>query len=494
MGNSFELGKEVETGLTTNGQTRTPHMGLFSGVTMIVGLIIGSGVFASPGPLFTHAGSVGMALIVWLIAGLLSMLGAYCYAELGTLITKSGGEYQYFKTAFGLLPGVIYTWSNIVLINPVGTATIAVVFARYLLSVINFDASVNPDEMIEPPEYQVKLVACAGILLITMINCISQKSGNILQNVFTVAKLLAIAIIVVIGMIWLARGHTENFQDSFSGSSTEPLAYGTAMYLALFAYNGWNNLNYATGELKNPKRNLPLAITISCLLVIACYEMANIAYFAVLPVEVVRTSHTVAMQLGLIAMSTFGGYLMAIMVIGSTFGAMNGNMWAASRLIVANAEEGTVFPKFLAHQHQQRNTPVRAWLFLSIITMLWTLPGDFTYLANIYAFLLWVFYFLAVVALLRLRFTMRTAARAFKIWWPLACLFLVVAAYLIVAPLIDAGSGAAVYVACLCGCLLAIPIWYVRVHRPTYGKRFAAMLNRFRRCNDAQPSMIEKTY
>ncbi|RKP06965.1 amino acid/polyamine transporter I [Thamnocephalis sphaerospora] len=471
---------------------RQPHMGLFSGVTMIVGLIIGSGVFASPGPLFIQAGSVGMALIVWLVAGLLSMLGAYCYAELGTLITKSGGEYQYLKTAFGSAVGIVYAWSNVVLINPLGTATIAVVFARYLLTLVYFQPGTNPDEMASAPDYQIKLVACGGILLITLINCISQRSGNIVQNVFTLAKLLAIAIIMVVGMVWIGTGHVENFQDSFKGTSTEPLAYGTAMYMALFAYNGWNNLNYATGELKNPRRNLPLAITISCLLVIACYELANIAYFAVLPVEMVRTSQTVAMQLGLATMGSFGGYFMAAMVVGSTFGAMNGNMWATSRLIVANAEEGTVFPRALAHIHPARNTPIRAWILLAVITMLWTLPGDFTYLANIYAFLLWIFYFLAVAAMLRLRFSMRDAPRPFSIWWPLACVFLVVAGYLVVAPLIGTGSGAFIYLGCVAGCLLGLPIWFFRVHRPDLGQRIANCVKRRGSNQTAVPAMSEK--
>ncbi|RKP27150.1 amino acid/polyamine transporter I [Syncephalis pseudoplumigaleata] len=453
-----------------------PHMGLFSGITMIVGLIIGSGVFASPGPLFVQAGSVSMALIVWLVAGLLSMLGAFCYAELGTLITKSGGEYQYLKSGFGSLMGVIYTWSNVMLINPIGTASIAVVFARYLLTLVYFRPSMDPDNMPIPPTYQLKLVACGGILLITLINCVSQRSGNMVQNVFTMAKLLAIAIIVVIGLVWLGKGHVENFEHGFKDSSTKPLEYGTAMYLALFAYNGWNNLNYATGELKNPRRNLPLAITISCIVVIACYELANVAYFAVLPISVVRTSETVAMQLGLRTMGAFGGYFMAAMVVCSTFGAMNGNMWAASRLIVANAEEGTVFPKGLGHIHATRQSPVRAWILVAIMSMLLTLPGDFTYLASIYAFLLWIFYFLTVVALLVLRRKMADSPRPFKIWWPLACLFLIVAGYLVVAPLIGTASDAGVYVGCVVACLIGVPIWYFRVRNPQLLSRIVSRL------------------
>ncbi|KAI9593877.1 amino acid/polyamine transporter I [Syncephalis fuscata] len=424
-----------------------------------------------------------MALIVWLVSGLLSMLGAFCYAELGTLITKSGGEYQYLKSGFGPLMGIIYTWSNVMLINPIGTASIAVVFARYLLTLIYFRPSMDPDHMLTPPDYQIKLVACAAILLITIINCLSQKSGNMVQNVFTMAKLLAIAIIVVVGIVWLGKGEVHNFKNGFHGSSTQPLEYGTAMYMALFAYNGWNNLNYATGELKNPRRNLPLAITISCLLVIACYELANVAYFAVLPVEVIRNSSTVAMQLGLRTMGAFGGYFMAAMVVCSTFGAMNGNMWAASRLIVANAEEGTVFPKSLGHLHATRNSPVRAWILVAIMSMILTLPGDFTYLANIYAFLLWIFYFLTVVALLILRRTMPDTPRPFKIWWPLACLFLVVAAYLVVAPLIGSASSVGVYVGCIACCLIGVPIWYFRVRNPERGQRWFGCFSRSGRSN-----------
>jgi amino acid transporter len=218
--------------------------------------------------------------------------------------------------------------------------------------------------------------------------------------------------------------------------------------------------------------------------VITCYELANIAYFAVLPVEIVRNSSTVAMQLGLRTMGAFGGYFMAAMVVCSTFGAINGNMWAASRLVVANAEEGTVFPKALGRIHPKRQSPVRAWILVAIMSMLLTLPGDFTYLASIYAFLLWVFYFLTVVALLILRRTMADSPRPFKIWWPLACLFLVVAGYLVVAPLIGTASSAGVYIGCIGACLIGVPIWYFRVRNPELTKRIASRIG-FRRRGSA---------
>lgn len=441
-------------------------MGLFSGVTMIVGVIIGSGIFAAPGPLFVEAGSVGTTLLIWLAAGILSMTGAFCYAELGTMITKSGGEYQYLKAAYGPLLGLMFSWANLVMANAIGTAAIAVVFGEYLCNIIYFDPHGDPDKTPKAPGYLVKVVACLAIGTVVVLNSLTRKGGNIVSNVFTSFKIIAIIVIVGIGFVWIGKGETTNFQKPFEGSKSDITSYGTAASLALFAFNGWNNLNFATGELKNPQRNLPLAIAISCVVVMACYELANVAYFAVLPLETIRTSETVAMQLGLKAMGTFGGYFMAVMVCCSAFGAVNANVWAASRLTVTCAEEGILFPKWLSHMHSTRQTPIRALLFVFVLSCLWTLPGNFTYLAKIYAFILWIFYFLTVLAVIVLRFKDPAAPRPFRVWIPCAYIFSIVALYLVISPLFATKGFPWLYLGCVIGIGLATPIWYFRVRRP----------------------------
>lgn len=403
------------------------------------------------------------------------MIGALCYAELGTMITKSGGEYQYLKAAYGLCAGLTFSWANLLLTNPIGTASIATVFAQYIMEMAYFDPSNPTASSKDAPSYAIKLVTIACIWVVVIFNAFGRKAGAMVANVFTAAKLLALTMIIIIGWAWLGKGHVENFQHAFESSSTNGLDYGTAMYMALFSYNGWNNLNYGIAEVKNPERVLPLAITISCSLVTMVYILGNIAYFATLPVEVVATSTTVAMQLGLEAMGKGGAYFFALMVVFSTFGAVNGNVWAASRIVMTAANEDSVYmPPFFGVLNEKRQTPIRALILVGCIATIWTIPGDFTYLANMYSFTGWLFYGIAISGLIVMRFKKSTKDlhRPFKIWLPLAIFFVLIDCYLVIAPLVDAGSeGAYQYVICIVVGLLAIPIWFVRVKKPQLGRK-----------------------
>ncbi|KAI9272441.1 amino acid/polyamine transporter I [Sporodiniella umbellata] len=487
---SFGLEKKnsitsIESGLQTveagqpgeehTGETGpVPHMGLMSSCNMIVGLIIGSGIFASPGPVALKVGSVGASLVVWTIGGMLSMIGALCYAELGTMITKSGGEYQYLKSSYGICMGLVFTWSNLLLTNPIGTASIATVFAQYILQMAYFDPNDLTGSTVEMPSYALKLVTIGCVWFVVLLNAFGQRAGALIANVFTFAKLLALLMIIIIGWIWLGKGNVQNFQNSFEGSSSSALDYGTAMYMALFSYNGWNNLNYGVGEVKNPKRNLPWAIFISCMIVTTVYVLSNVAYFATLPAHTVATSTTVAMQLGSATMGQGGAYFFAIMVVFSTFGAVNGNVWGASRLVMAAATEDSVFmPPAFGKLDEKRGTPIRALILVGIIATIWCIPGDFTYLAKMYSFTGWLFYGFAVFGLILMRFKKKTKdlSRPFKVWLPFAILFVIVDIYLVIAPLIDAGSaGVYQYIICIIVGLLAIPIWFVRVRKPAIGR------------------------
>jgi L-type amino acid transporter 9 len=403
------------------------------------------------------------------------MIGALCYAELGTMITKSGGEYQYLKSSFGSCLGIVFSWANLLLSNPIGTASIAAVFGRYVLEMAYFDINDPSGENMYMPEYATKLTTIGCIWAVVLFNCYGRKAGAWVSNFFTVTKLIALFMIIIIGFVWLGKGSTDNFQNSFEGASTDPLSYGTAMYMALFSYNGWNNLNYGISEVKNPKRNLPLAIIISCVSVTIIYILANIAYFATLSYDTIATSSTVAMQLGLTAMGKGGAYFFALMVVFSTFGAVNANIWAGSRLVMTAANEDSVFiPAFFGKTNEKTGAPMRALIFVGFTTTIWSLPGDFTYLATIYSFLCWLFYGITVSGLIYMRFKKSTKdmERPFKIWLPFAFFFVILDVYLVVAPLIDAGAdGVVIYVVCILIGLLSIPIWFVRVHKPEVGRK-----------------------
>lgn len=190
--------------------------------------------------------------------------------------------------------------------------------------------------------------------------------------------------------------------------------------------------------------------------------------------DTVAQSSTIAMLLGYQVWGSAGAYFFALMVVLSTFGAVNGNMWAASRVMVAAAQDGIIFPKFLAHHHRSREAPIRALIFTGIIGSLWCIPGDFTYLANIYSFIGWLWYGITIAGLIYMRYSadMKDAERPFKVWLPIAILFVILDCYLVVAPLVDAGSGGITqYIICILVGLLAVPVWFIRVYKPAVGRR-----------------------
>uniref|UniRef100_A0A4W5RLF4 Solute carrier family 7 member 9 n=1 Tax=Hucho hucho TaxID=62062 RepID=A0A4W5RLF4_9TELE len=213
-------------------------VGLLSGICLIVGTMIGSGIFISPKAVLLETGAVGPCLCVWAACGVLATLGALCYAELGTMITKSGGGYVYLMEAFGSVMAYLYSWSTIMVLQPSSFAIIALSFAEY--------ASTPFYTGCTPPIVVTKCLAVACILLIVLVNCLSVKLASYVQNFFTVAKLLIILVIIVAGIVLLAQGNTENLSNPFEGASTSFGSIGLAFYNGL----------WATPESQNPKRNV----------------------------------------------------------------------------------------------------------------------------------------------------------------------------------------------------------------------------------------------
>ncbi|KAG4072797.1 hypothetical protein HA402_009620, partial [Bradysia odoriphaga] len=216
---------------------------LLNGVTIIIGTIIGSGIFISPTGVFVFTGSVGASLAIWATCGILSTLGALCYAELGTCITRSGGDYAYLLVAFGPLVAFLRLWIALFIIRPTTQAIIALTFAQYAAKPFFPDC--------QPPEISVRLLAALCLCLLTAINCISTKLAMKIQDIFTAAKLLALISIILAGCYYMAVGHLENFDDPWSGKY-DAASLGFAFYSGLFAFGGWNYLNFVTGELQDP--------------------------------------------------------------------------------------------------------------------------------------------------------------------------------------------------------------------------------------------------
>ena len=268
---------------------------LVNACSIIVGTIIGSGIFISPVGVFKEVPSIGLSLIVWTIGGIFSTIGALCYAELGTTITKSGGDYAYIKEFFGDLPAFLRLWIALVIIRPTSQAAIAITFANYLVQPLFPDCS----ELM--PDSAIRLFAAVCVILLSLVNCVSVRAATRVQDVFTAAKLAALAMIIIAGIVLIFQGNTTYISPAAAFKGYEEIKIGgviLAFYSSLYAYGGWNYLNFITEEMQNPHKNLPRAIIISLPLVTFIYVMANLAYFTVLSPREFLASNAVAVLWG----------------------------------------------------------------------------------------------------------------------------------------------------------------------------------------------------
>lgn len=442
---------------------------LIDGVAIIVGIIIGAGIFVSPKGVLRYSGSVGQAIIVWIMSGVLSMIGALCYAELGTMIPKSGGDYAYIMEAFGPLPAFLYLWVALFVLVPTGNAITAITFAQYILQPLW--------PTCEPPYIAVRLLAATTTCLLTVINCYNVKWVTRVQDFFTATKIFALCIIVIAGLWYLCTGHVEHFEEPMTGTNTQPGYIALAFYSGLFSYSGWNYLNYVTEELKDPYRNLPRAICISMPLVTITYVVTNIAYFVVLSRDEILSSQAVAVTFGDKLLGAFS-FIMPFFVACSTFGSLNGAIFASSRLFFVGARQGHL-PQAIALIDVKRFTPVPSLIFMCLITLALIVIEDVYVLINYVSFVEALFITLSVTGLLWLRYKQPDLHRPIKVNIALPILFFVICAFLVTTPCYVSPLEVTVG---LCFIIVGIPVYLVTIAWTTKPLWLNKMFHTFNTC------------
>nr|CAI5868579.1 unnamed protein product [Callosobruchus analis] len=282
------------------------------------------------------------------------MIGALCYAELGTSIPKSGGDYAYINEAFGALPSFLYLWAANIIFVPTTNAIMGLTFANYVIQPFFPQCKM--------PDFGVRLVAACIICFLSFLNGFNVKATVRLQNVFMFCKIGALVLIIIIGVVWMSLGNVDHFQNSFADSTTNPGKIAKAFYSGIFTYSGWNYLNFMTEELKNPFVNLPRAIFISLPLVTGIYVLANMAYLSALTPDELLSSDAIAVTFGNAILGKFS-VILPIMVAISAFGGLSVHIMTSSRMLYVGARNGH-FPVMLGHLNLKNLTPLPSLIFL----------------------------------------------------------------------------------------------------------------------------------
>ncbi|XP_072898791.1 cystine/glutamate transporter-like isoform X1 [Hemitrygon akajei] len=441
---------------------------LLRGISIIIGTIIGGGIFISPKGILQHTGTVGMALVMWTACGVLSLFGALSYAELGTSINKSGAHYVYILEAFGPLPAFVRVWVELIVIRPAATAVISLAFGQYILQPLFMPCGI--------PEILMKITTTIGITVIMYINSISVSWTARLQIFLTFCKLVAILIIIIPGMVQLFKGETQNFSQPFQQSEVSLMGLPLAFYAGMYAYAGWFYMNFVTEEVENPQKNIPLAICISMAVVTVGYVLTNVAYFVIMSPEELLASEAVAVTFAERLMGKFS-IAVPVFVALSCFGSMNGGIFAVSRLFFVASREGHL-PEILSMIHVRRHTPIPATIVLYPTTVFMLFVGDIYSLLNFMSFVRWLFIGLAVAGLIYMRHTRPDMPRPFKVplfipvFFALTCLFIV--ALSLYSDPINTGIGFAIT-------LTGIPAYYLFVvwdNKPKWFRRLMGSMTK----------------
>lgn len=369
---------------------------------LAVGIIIGSGIFAVPPSIAGSLDTFGSMISVWLLGGVLALTGALCYAELSAMFPRTGGAFVFLHETYGPLTSFTYGWSALLITYPASIAAIAMVFANYLARLVPLSPS-------------GKVAAAAGLcLLVAVVNILGTKVGAGVQRTLTAAKVAALVLLPLGGFL-LSKGDFGNLSSGFVPSGGWTLSgWALAMAAVMWTFEGWADAPTLGGEVKNLKRDVPLGLATSALAVTLIYVAVNAAYVYLLGMQGVAGTESVASDAAGVVFGAQGELWVAILVVVSTAGSINGSVIGGSRVFYAMAREG-LFLKKVAYVHPRLGTPVNSLALLGVISALYTLMGTFEQVMRYFVFVATLWFAMNILAVILLRRRRPDLARPFKV-------------------------------------------------------------------------------
>lgn len=386
---------------------------------LVVGGIIGTGVFFNSSNVAQRVHTPGLILTAWLIGGAIALIGALSYAELGAMMPQVGGEYAFLREGLHPLVAFLYGWALLLVISTGAIAAVTMKFAETL-------ATLAP--ALNTP-LKIKLTGLAALWGLAAVNYFGVKPGALVQNVFTSGKLIALAVLIALGFSTRLPSHLTLhpfIAGGYEGSLI--IAMGAALAPILFSYGGWQNSTYTAGEIINPQKTVPRASIIGILIVIAVYLAANIAYLRVLPADAIRATGTLATDTAQKLIGDAGARFVSVAIVVSTFGFIDMTMLTAPRVFYAMARDGLLFGA-AAYIHPKHKTPSVVLAFYTALTSVMMLAGSYDALLSYATFGDWIFFGSTVLSVFTLRRKYPELPRPYKVWgYPvLPALFVIVA-------------------------------------------------------------------
>ena len=405
--------------------TYARRLGLFSATMSVIGGIIGSGIFLNPSIVAQRVGTSASTLAVWIGGGVVALIGAFIFGELGQRRPRVGGGYSYIREAFGPLPAFLYAWTLLLMIAPGATAAVAVAFGNYSTALLGVSPAL------------ARPLGVGAILLLTLLNCLGVTFGAITQNIFTLLKLAAIAMVVVAGLGAIGHPIPPCVDCAplpvISGAGAMIGAVAAALVPVLFSYGGWQQTNFIAEEIIEPERNLPRALVLGVMAVALVYVLANVAYLSALGVEGLAASTAPAADTMSVLLGPVGRVVISAGIACSTFGFLNLVILVTPRVFQAMAADGLFFERF-ARLHPRFRTPVPAIVFMGAWSAVLVYSGQYGALLDYATFGDWIFFGLTAATLLVFRRRDGVEGIPFRVpGFPIAVwLFVAAAGYVVV--------------------------------------------------------------